>query len=357
MSNVIALHPVPRIADPDTRIAALIACFAQHRRSEEDVFWLKENAELLNILDCTGAAAWAGIGPRALLPHVEFYTSAEARLAFFPQYYRFLLSMVLDLEDLGMPGETGARMAQSIAASAAPGAELSDLQRMEARRLLARRGVSGPADLGLEDRLRGFCARPGIFALPNKKAAYELTHIVFYLSEYGRRDPRLEAEALTSLHFAGNLAFLEQNSDLLAEVCIALRYAGELPPPLWTGWLSRETQLFHVETDPQGPLQDGYHDFLVCNWQLALAGEEPFRKPLEPGRMRFDRAPRRMAPLRELSRALFAMKGRRSADWAVMRRRMEGALPPGVIDLLDLMARETAHFDAFFEGFARAGRA
>ncbi|MCA0940803.1 hypothetical protein LCM08_04445 [Salipiger pacificus] len=357
MCNVVALRPSPRVADPDRRIAALIACFALHRRSEEDVFWLKENAELLNILDCTGAARWAGISPQALLPHAEFYTNAEARLAFFPQYYRFLLSMVLDLEDLGMPGETGARMARSIAASGAPGTELSDLQRMEARRLLARRAVSGPADPGLEDRLRDFCARPGTFALPNKKAAYELTHIVFYLSEYGRRDPRLAPEALTSLQFAGHLAFLEQNSDLLAEVCIALRYAGEVPPALWTSWLSRETQLFHVEADPQGPLQDGYHDFLVCNWQLALSGDEPFRKPLVPGRMRFDRAAQRLAPLRELSRALFAMKGGRSADWVVMRRRMEGALPPMVLELLDVMARETAHFDAFFEGFARAGRA
>ncbi|WP_226621247.1 DUF6902 family protein [Alloyangia pacifica] len=357
MSNIVALRPAPRVADPETRIAALIAGFAQHRRCEEDVFWLKENAELLNILECTGTRARGWIGPQALLPHAELYAGAEARLAFFPQYYRFLLSIVLDLEDLGMPGDTAARMAESIAASGAPEAELSDLQRMEARRLLARRDLSGPDDPGLEDRLRGFCARPGTFALPNKKAAYELTHIVFYLSEYGRRDPALEPEALTSLQFAGHLAFLEQNSDLLAEVCIALRYAGAVPPALWTGWLSRETHLFHVGQDAQAPLQDGYHDFLVCNWHLALAGEEPFRKPLVPGGMRFERAGARIAPLRELSRALFAMKGGRCADWVVMRRRMEGALPPMVLDLLDLMARETAHFDAFFEGFARAGRA
>lgn len=357
MSNIVAFRPAPRVAAPDSRIAALIACFAHHRRHEEDVFWLKENAELLNILECTGAKARGWVRPKALLPHAEFYASAEERLAFFPQYYRFLLSMVLDLEDLGMPGNAGARMAETVGSSGLPGAELSDLQRMEARRLLARRGVEGPADPGLEDRLRAFCARPGTFALPNKKAAYELTHIVFYLSEYGRRDPGLGQEALTSLQFTGHLAFLEQNSDLLAEVCIALHYSGQAAPSLWTRWLGREADLFRVEQTARGPLQDGYHDFLVCNWQLAAAGEEPFLKAFEPGTIRFEKAQGRVAPLRELSRALLAMKGRRCADWPVMRCRMDGVLPPMVLDLLDSMARETAQFDAFFEGFARAGRA
>ncbi|MBE9635453.1 DUF6902 family protein [Salipiger mangrovisoli] len=354
MSTVVALRPMPRLAAPDVRIAALVTCFARHRRSEEDVFWLKENAELLNILECTRASGGGGIGTQALQPHAGFYATAEARLGFFPQYYRFLLSMVLDLEDLGMAGDTGLRMAQSIRDADLPAAELSDLQRMEARRLLARRGLAGRKDTGLEDRLRAFCARPGTFALPNKKAAYELSHIVFYLSEYGRRDPQLDEAARTSLHFAGNLAYLEQNSDLLAEVCIALRYAGEVPPVLWTGWLSRETHLFRVASGPDGPVQDGYHDFLVCNWQRAVAGEDPFRKPLEAGHMRFDRAASEAAPLRELSRALYAMQGGRCADWGVMRRRMGAALSPMVRGLLDEMALGSAHFDAFFEGFVRA---
>lgn len=354
MSNIVPLRPAHRLADPRTRAEALIASFALHRRSEDDVFWLKENAELLNILECTGAE----VGPRALRPLAEFYAGAEDRLAFFPQYYRFLLSMVLDLEELGMPGESGLRMAQTVAALDLPAAELSDLQRMEARRLLARRGLTPKhRDPGLEDRLRDFIARSQGFALPNKKAAYELTHIVFYLSEYGRRDPGLGPEALTSLHFAGNLAFLEMNSDLLAEICIALRFAGQEPPALWTGWLDRETHLFHIEQGAHVSVRDDYHDFLVCNWHLAVAGGAPFRKPMGAERMRFERQPGLVAPLRELSQALFAMKGARSPEWEVMRRRMGGALSPMVRDLLDEMAQGSAHFGAFFEGFARAGRA
>ena len=74
--------------------------------------------------------------------------------------------------------------------------ELSGFQRGEAFRLLSRRGKKIPIDTGLDDRLRQFINRSATLALPNKKAAYELTHIVFYLSEYGRRDPKLDAGAI-----------------------------------------------------------------------------------------------------------------------------------------------------------------
>ena len=40
-----------------------------------------------------------------------------------------------------------------------------------------------------------------------------------------------------------------------------------------------------------------------------------------------------------------------------MRGRIGAALSPQALDLLDTLARESAHFDAFFEGFARVARA
>ncbi|MCR8547101.1 hypothetical protein M4578_04630 [Salipiger sp. P9] len=352
MTNVIALRPKARVAAPETGAAALLSSFAACRRREDDVFWLKENAELLNILECTGAE----VAPEALAVLRGFYDTVEDRLAFFPQYYRFLISIALDLEDLGMPGDTGVRLTERAAREDFAGAELSDLQRMEARRLLARRGQAGPADTALEDRLRAFCARSQTFALPNKKAAYELTHIVFYLSEYGRRDPGLDEKTVTSLHFAGNLAFLDQNSDLLAEICIALCYAGETPPALWTAWLTRETHLFSVEQGEGLSVADDYHDFLVCNWHAAVSGATPFRKPLAAERMRFTRSQRSAAPLRELSEALFAEGAARRPDWAAMRARMGARLSAQTLDVVDTLAGQSAHFDAFFEGFARAGR-
>ena len=53
MSNVIPFS-VPRAKSQSGQIEALIRCFATQRRFGDDVFWLKENAELLNILYSSG---------------------------------------------------------------------------------------------------------------------------------------------------------------------------------------------------------------------------------------------------------------------------------------------------------------
>lgn len=205
--------------------AAISAMFATRRRARGDVFWLKENAEWLGILTQLEGAQDAA----SLDPYRDFYATIPEQLAFFPQYYRFFLSLCLDLEDLGMTGTLGADLCRAVAAQGLAEAELSDLQRAEAARLLARRDA-GTFDAALDGRLRRFIGRSETFALPNKKAAYELTHIVFYLSEYGRKNPKPSAAVLTSLTYAGIVAFLDQDADLLAEICVALRFAGGCHP-------------------------------------------------------------------------------------------------------------------------------
>ena len=352
MTNVIQLTVPSRIAPLEARLTALLGSFAEHRRQGEDVFWLKENAEVLNILECTGQPVPA----EALAIHAGFYTQAEGRLTFFPQYYRFLLSIALDLEDLGMPGNVAQRMVEFSEKKSLADAELSDLQRAEARRLMLRRGVDPVRDAGLNDRLRAFTGRTATFALPNKKAAYELTHIVYYLSEYGRRDPGLDADAIESLHFAGLTAFLDQNADLLAEICIALVYAGEHPPEVWTAWLQRETAAYTVETGEGLPLNDDYHEFLVCNWHQAVIGAPVFRKPVAETGMRFTRGARSNTALREISQAMLGMD-KRSGDWDRMRRALEPALSPESRNVLTAAAHSSAKVAAYFEGFARAGAA
>lgn len=349
MSNVIRLTVPAR--DPE---AALLDCFARHRRGDGDVFWLKENAELLNILECTGA----GPDAAALDPLAEFYDSAERRLAFFPQYYRFILSICLDLEDLGLSGDKAESLCRWAARQDLAAAELSDLQRAEARRLMARRGIDPlPQDGGLEARLRRFIARSETFALPNKKAAYELTHIVFYLSEYGRRDPALGAEAIASLEYAGILAYLEQNADLLAEVCVALRYAGAVPSPIWEGWVQRQLHRFTVQHGPQQSPADDYHEYFVSAWLDALRGGRGFVKPARPGRMVFQRPPGAAAPLRRISECLFRLEGARSRDWGAMRPHVQAALGGIGQDILVEAEASSPRFEAFFAGFARAGAA
>ncbi|WP_299686919.1 hypothetical protein [uncultured Tateyamaria sp.] len=350
MSNIISLNVPPRRLRLAERTPALIGCFAKHRRIRDDVFWLKENAELLNILECTGQR----VTPDALVPLAGFYQSLPERLTFFPQYYRFLLSIGLDLEDLGLPGEQMQHLCETVARQGLADAELSDLQRAEARRLLARRGVRAAADAGLDDRLRAFTERSATFALPNKKAAYELTHIVFYLSEYGRRDPQLSQSAICSLEYAGILAYLDQNMDLLAEICVALRQARQKPCELWENAVRDHLQDYRVEHDADASLSDGYHEYLVSLWAVAVMGHDDSGAVVPQGRAVF--APRAAADsaLRPMSAVLMSLADARQPHWHNMRDAVLEAIPPEAAAII-AAAESAPRFEPFFETFARAG--
>ena len=352
MTNIVQLSvPSQRLPDP-IRQAALMQSFALHRRFGDDVFWLKENAELLNILESTDAK----VDPSGLAAYAGFYRDVEKRIQFFPQYYRFLLSICLDLEDLGMPGNKAESLVHWAAKQGLAEAELSDLQRMEARRLMARRGVDPlPQDGGLNDRMRAFMARSATFSMPNKKAAYELTHAVFYLSRYGRQDPELCGQSRDSLEFVGLLAYLEQNADLLAEVCIALAHGGFDVPDAWSDWLVRHTQMFAVETGEAASTQDDYHEFLVCNWMLATTGHRPFVKPLVTQRLCFCRGDGAAGPLRELSGCRYQLDEKRAPDWTSMRPVVLDHLSDNARSVVTQAESSCTNFNAFFEGFARAG--
>ena len=278
-------------------------------------------------------------------------------MAFFPQYYRFLVSLTLDLEDLGLPGTHGAALVDWACDAGLVEVELSDLQRAEARRLMLRRGRDPVAhDAGLDDRLRRFISRPATFALPNKKAAYELTHIVFYLSEYGRKDPGLDPLALLSLDYAGTLAYLDQNVDLLAEICIALRYAGDTPPPIWEQWIVQEARRFTLTEGAQAHVQDSYHEYLTTNWLLAELGKDSFKQTPAFCRAQFNRGQGWLGPLRAMSETLLAMGAERSATWAEMKPRVTDALDDMGRDILREAEESCPAFDDFFQIFARAGQ-
>lgn len=349
MSNVVSLRPAASNPQSDPW-PALVDGFATGRRTAEDVYWLKEVAELLGIMTTMPAAGRAN----ALAPLEPFYAQSDDRLRFFPQYYRLLLSICLDLEDLGMPGDTGESMVQRVAKDGLARAELSDLQRAEARRLLARRGVVWDDDPGLDDRLRHFAERSATFALPNKKAAYELTHIVFYLSDYGRKDPKLSAQACTSLTFCGLLAYLDQNADLLAEVCAALRFAGNTPSPIWDAAVRQAHRAVHATDDARQSAHDGYHEFLVTGWAMTIAEQKAFTTPIPPGAVRFNKRFAPQGALRTLSECMFDLGAKRSADWAKMRDVVWPRLGQSGHAVLAAAEQSTDLFQPFFERFARA---
>lgn len=351
MSNVVAF-PAAHAAQavPAHPVAtALFSGFATQRRPLDDVFWLKENAELLGILAATDQSLETG----ALEPFDAFYDQIEERLRFFPQYYRFLLSICLDLEDLGMPGDKGARLCAAIAKAGMAEAELSDLQRAEARRLLARRDAAKPPSSGvLGARLRDFMARPLTFALPNKKAAYELTHIVFYLSDYGRVDPQLCDKALISLEFAGLLAYLDQNIDLLAEICVSLRFAGRKPSTIWEDAVAAHHAAILPSEDGTGT--DAYHAYLVTGWAQHVRAQTAFVTPVSMGSVTFNAPEPVPSTLRPLSECLMGLGLARSADWGQMRGFVLPYLGPQGHAILMQAEQSTDKFDDFFQGFARA---
>ena len=349
MTNVISLNMPQRRQTLPQRAGALVDVFANHRRYGEDVFWLKENAELLNILECTGTK----VSSQMLMVHQEVYDNLPQKLAFFPQYYRFLLSICLDLEDLGLDSGFGEDLCHWAMTNRLPAAELSDLQRGEAHRLLARRGANMTIDAGLDNRLHQFINRSDTFALPNKKAAYELTHIVFYLSEYGRSDPQLDKDAIKSLNFVGILAYLDQNADLLAEVCIALRYAGQIPSQIWEDWILSTLSNFEVVADPNTDIADAYHEYFVCSWMAATANKDGVGHAVFGERTRFERRDLFAGPLRSMSNCLLQLDDRRSSDWSVMRPILEQAVSEDGYDILTAAQNSSPEFEAFFEGFSR----
>lgn len=348
MTNVVSIG-LPKRPNQGQRQSALLQSFAQHRRAPDDVFWLKENAEILNVLATSGAA----LPPHGLDVYGAFYDGLEERMRFFPQYYRFLLSICLDLEDLGMPGNTGEKLCDRAREEGFVHSELSDLQRAEAGRLIARRGGAS-LNNALCNRLFDFISHAETFALPNKKLSYELTHIVFYLSEYGARPLELPERAVTSLEYAGLLAYLDQDLDLLSEVCVAMRFAGHRPSPIWEDWLEQELHGFAIASVPSAPASDAYYEYLVTNWWATLSDRPSFRGIEEPGSIEVHRRISTRGPLRAISELMYQLGTARTAKWSHMRVLLEQALPPEHNSILVGAEQSTDQFETFFKGFSRA---
>ena len=347
MTNVIDLKS--RRQDQTIDFAGLSTLFAHGRRAKDDVFWLKENAEWLGIL----ASMRADIPEDAVAPYREVYQNLAAKVTFFPQYYRFFLSLCLDLEDLGLQGDQGAILCHWIDRHQFARAELSDLQRAEAERLLSRR-VSVCRDQSLHDRLEKFISRSTTFALPNKKAAYELAHIVFYLADYGQRDPHLNDSAHISLDNAGLLAFLDQDADLLGEICAAKRLAGEVPDKVWESFVCQAHTDCHMGQIGTAGGEDGYHTYLVSGWLAQMTGRKAFVGAIPAGKVAIHAPATGNGALRGLSQALFEYGQGRSADWGKMRASLVASMPEDGQAILEAAERSTYRFDAFFEGFSRA---
>jgi len=336
---------------PESPIPGLLESFGSFRKDRLNVLWLKENAELLNVLKTTGSK----IKSEVMEPLFPFYEGSLRHLNFFRQYYRFILSICLDLEDLGLPGTRGEVMADWVARRAVGVSEMSDLQRAEARRLLARRGIELAGVDGLDDRLRAFMRQSDEFAVPNRKAAYELTHVVFYLTEYGRRPLQLEPEEWQSLLFAGLVAYLDQDVDLLSEICIAMRFCNETPPAEWQAWLDRQLHGFSLTPTRGWVGNDDYHPYLMCNWFQLVVGRTAFSDADCEGSVVIE-GPHSPGALRGVSMALYTLLDQAPGDWPKIKSTLCQALSAEEREVLAQAEASTPAFEAFFETFARFGQ-
>lgn len=352
MSNVVSLARLSRNARPSVTpggLAPVLATFAHHRRRPGDAWWLKENAELLGILSALNRR----LPELALSVYQPFYEGAAEQMGFHPQYYRLILGVVTALEDLGYSGDLGSRLAEWIVAEGWIDSEVNDLQRAEVRHLLARAGQKVAVE-GLDARLLAFLSRPATFAMPNPRAAYDMLHVVFYLSDYGRRPLDLPEAAVQSLHFLGCLAHLEQNADLLAEVCIALHHAGRAQPAHWRDFLRQEAGCFRIEPVACVDSSDAYHNYLVNQWLIGTNGNAAFDAGFGAGPMSFRLSVPMISPLREWSQALLALGPRRSPDWEEMRAACAPRLSAEALAVADAGAATGPEFRVFFAAFARA---
>ena len=110
----------------------LVRAFANGRNNKVDFSFLKENGELLCIARSQGFL----MEPRAQEFYQGFYSQAQSLLELYPQYYRFILGLVLDLEDLGLSGNVGRQICEQVRSDNLLAYDTSDIRRLEAIHLL-----------------------------------------------------------------------------------------------------------------------------------------------------------------------------------------------------------------------------
>ncbi len=353
MTNIVALRrPQIGLTAAVPAIPALAEMFMRGRRDRHDAYWLKENAEFLQILAATGARTdFSDYGA----DYGAVVLTLLGELHFFPQYYRMYLSIGLDLQLLGLPDVPVDAMAAYIVAEGLAEAEVSDMHRAEAQLLLARAG-RGAKDAGVQTRLAHFTAQSPLFAVPNRRAAYDLTHVVFHSADYGRRQIPPDPSRSRSLMNAGIVAWLDDNLDLLAEVTVALRLGADPVPLCWDKAVAQNLARFTFETGPEDAARDDdYHAFLVQSWAVSVAGEQAFAGHIAQGTSVIRSQGTNFGTLRAMTLALMDMGAARRTDWAQMRWRMAPHLSaPQRAHLAEV--ETLPEFADFFAGFARCGR-
>jgi len=105
MGDVISFDFAKPQLDEGSQQSALAQCFARHRRIGDDVFWLKENAEFLNVHETSGKRLTA----QALSAYEVFYHDVETASGFSPNTIGFCFRSRLILRRLALRGRRDQR--------------------------------------------------------------------------------------------------------------------------------------------------------------------------------------------------------------------------------------------------------
>jgi hypothetical protein len=259
-----------------------VEAFAVKRNTTFSFPFLKENGELLGIAADGGLL----VEPRALELYKDFYSNALNLTMCYPQYYRFTLGITLDLEKVGFQGQESRKIAKFVTDGDLVLFDTSDTRKLETLAMLE--DVAPLSDKYEEIRstlfenFDRFISNPDWYTKLNKPLFYELTHIVFFLTKNGKQSLSLQNEVYPCLMNMGLLSLLDDDPDLLAEICICLSYIKRKIPPYWDKYLQTKNAAIRVSYN--GTVQsvlnasvDEYHMYLVLNWYEASQNRPSFK--------------------------------------------------------------------------------
>ena len=290
-----------------------VQAFAVKRNNELSFAYLKENGELLSIAASSGLL----LEPAALEHYRVFYDNALPTCKFFPQYFRFILGIVMDLENLGYQGNTGEKICEYVVQQGYLDYETSDTRRLEILTLLARRRPDGTLEKSYRNKLiqsiDKFISRPEHFVVFNKPLFYELTHFIFFLTNYGEAPCPLKNPPIEALTNVGILALLDDDVDLLSEICICFKFLGEKPPIFWETYVENSLSDIKITFDTSfasvmNSAIDEYHAYFMMNWLLALRKLPTFTEKFNGRTPNFSLPQKELAVLPILSNALYATR-------------------------------------------------
>ena len=260
-----------------------VKTFAVTRHGKISFSFLKENGELLGIASSSGLT----LPDKALELYEELYEKIDKLCHLYPPFYRFFMAIALDLEDMGMSGEKGAELLDHVVKHDFYAADTSDTRRMEILNLLARRdrvpNFGSDSQEALFSRVIRFMEQPERYIKFNRPLFYDFTHLIFYVTDYGQTLIEPSDKIFESLNNIGMLAYLDNDIDLLSEVCLCYSFLGSHVPKLWlkTCQIGHENiEISYISPDEvkDAPPADDYHIYFVNSWLMGLTGKDAFQE-------------------------------------------------------------------------------